>query len=114
MLEGSFWELALIFVLALVVFGPERLPGVARTVGLWIGRARAVVRNLSEQLERELAAEEMRKNAEQARRAINGTLSEKVSLTGQPEQSASGQSGPGQTKPGSNAEPAVKCDDPTG
>ncbi|MGH8370326.1 MAG: Sec-independent protein translocase subunit TatA/TatB, partial [Gammaproteobacteria bacterium] len=27
MLEGSFWELALIFVLALIVFGPERLPG---------------------------------------------------------------------------------------
>lgn len=114
MLEGSFWELALIFVLALVVFGPERLPGVARTVGLWIGRARAVVRNLSEQLERELAAEEMRKNAEQARRAINSTLSEKVNLTGPPDQSGPGPSGSGQSKTGNNAEPAVKRDDPTG
>ena len=73
MLEGSFWELALIFVLALVVFGPERLPGVARSIGLWIGRARAIVRNLSEQLERELAAEEMRKAASDVKR-ITETL----------------------------------------
>jgi sec-independent protein translocase protein TatB len=85
MLEGSFWELALIFVLALVVFGPERLPGLARTMGLWIGRARAVVRNLSEQLERELAVEEMRKTAADAKREINETLNEKISLTDKPE-----------------------------
>ena len=70
MLEGSFWELALIFILALIVFGPERLPGMARTAGLWIGRARAVLRNLTEQLERELAAEEMRKAAADARQAL--------------------------------------------
>ncbi|MGB9428408.1 MAG: Sec-independent protein translocase protein TatB [Gammaproteobacteria bacterium] len=70
MLEGSFWELALIFVLALVVFGPERLPGLARTVGLWVGRARAVVRNLTEQIEREVAAEELRKATDGARRAL--------------------------------------------
>ncbi|MHB8404964.1 MAG: Sec-independent protein translocase protein TatB [Gammaproteobacteria bacterium] len=78
MFEGSFWELALIFVLALVVFGPERLPGLARTVGLWVGRARAVVRNLTEQIERELAAEEMRKAADSARRTIN----EPINLVG--------------------------------
>lgn len=81
MLEGSFWELALIFVLALVVFGPERLPGLARSVGLWVGRARAVVRNLSAQIERELQAEELRKAASEAR----DTLKEPVK---QPERSA--------------------------
>ncbi|MGH8372812.1 MAG: Sec-independent protein translocase protein TatB [Gammaproteobacteria bacterium] len=73
MLEGSFWELALIFVLALVVFGPERLPGLARTAGLWIGRARAVLRNLGEQLEHELEAEEMRKAAAQARELLEAS-----------------------------------------
>ena len=55
MFEGSFWELSLIFVLALVVFGPERLPGLARTVGLWVGKARGMLRNFNEQIERELA-----------------------------------------------------------
>lgn len=71
MLEGSFWELSLIFLLALVVFGPERLPGMARAVGLWVGRARAVVRNFNEQIERELAAEEMRKAAQDARDSVS-------------------------------------------
>ena len=67
MFQGGFWELSLIFVLALVVFGPERLPGLARTLGLWAGRARALLRNFNEQIERELAAEEMRRAAEAAR-----------------------------------------------
>lgn len=100
MLEGSFWELALIFVLALVVFGPERLPGVARTVGLWIGRARAIVRNLSEQLERELAAEEMRKAAADAKRGINSTLNQKIRLDE-----------PGKKPSDDQSEPTVKRDD---
>ena len=54
-------ELMVILLLALVVFGPERLPGLARTAGLWIGRARGFSRRLGQQMERELAAEEMRK-----------------------------------------------------
>lgn len=70
MFEGSFWELSLIFVLALVVFGPERLPGLARSIGLWVGRARAVMRNFNEQIEQELAAEEMRKTAASIKDAI--------------------------------------------
>ncbi|MGH8397800.1 MAG: Sec-independent protein translocase protein TatB [Gammaproteobacteria bacterium] len=74
MLEGSFWELALIFVLALVVFGPERLPGLARTVGLWVGRARAVVRKLTEQIEQEVAAEEIRKAANSVRQAVRDPI----------------------------------------
>lgn len=74
MFEGSFWELALIFVLALVVFGPERLPGLARTVGVWVGRARAVVRNLSAQIERELEAEELRKAASEVRDTIKNPV----------------------------------------
>lgn len=74
MLEGSFWELALIFVLALVVFGPERLPGLARSVGLWVGRARAVVRNLSAQIERELEAEELRKAAGEVRDTLKKSV----------------------------------------
>lgn len=74
MLEGSFWELSLIFLIALVVFGPERLPGLARSVGLWVGRARATLRNLNEQIERELAAEEMRKAAQAARDGIKDAV----------------------------------------
>jgi len=40
MFDIGFMEMALIGVVALVVIGPERLPGVARTAGKWIGSAR--------------------------------------------------------------------------
>jgi sec-independent protein translocase protein TatB len=40
MFDIGFWEMAFIGVIALVVIGPERLPGVARTAGLWVGKAR--------------------------------------------------------------------------
>jgi len=69
MLEGSFWELSLIFLIALVVFGPERLPGLARSLGLWVGKARATLRGFNEQIERELAAAEMRKHAADLKQA---------------------------------------------
>lgn len=46
-------EILLVLVIALVVLGPERLPEVARTVGRWTGRARAVFNNLRYELERE-------------------------------------------------------------
>lgn len=53
MFEVGFTELLLIFALALVVLGPEKLPRVANQVGRWIGRARAMARQFREQLEDE-------------------------------------------------------------
>ena len=61
MLDFGFSELLLTSAIALVVLGPERLPKVARQVGNWMGRARAMARQLSEQLEREVSAEELLK-----------------------------------------------------
>lgn len=60
MFEIGFWELVLIGAIALVVLGPERLPGAARTAGLWIGRARAYVRQFTSELEREVQVQETR------------------------------------------------------
>jgi sec-independent protein translocase protein TatB len=61
MLDFGFSEILLTSAIALVVLGPERLPKVARQVGNWMGRARAMARQLSEQLEREVNAEELLK-----------------------------------------------------
>lgn len=41
--------------LALLVLGPDKLPGLVRSLGRWMGRARAVARNLRVQIEREVA-----------------------------------------------------------
>lgn len=62
MLDIGFSEIVLIFGLALVVLGPEKLPKVASQVGRWIGRARGMARQFREQLEEEVNLEEVRKS----------------------------------------------------
>ncbi len=61
MFDIGFWELLVIGVVALLVIGPERLPKVARTAGLWLGRARRFVSTVKADIDREIAAEELKK-----------------------------------------------------
>jgi sec-independent protein translocase protein TatB len=61
MLDFGFSEIVLTSAIALIVLGPEKLPKVARQVGNWMGRARAMARQLTEQLEREVNAEDLMK-----------------------------------------------------
>ncbi len=70
MFDISFSELLLCFVVALVVLGPERMPGVARAVGRWTGKARGYMRNLTAELERETHIAEMKRQVEDAHRIL--------------------------------------------
>ncbi len=54
MFDIGFWELVLIGVVALLVVGPERLPKLARTAGLWIGRGRRMLSSVKAEIDREL------------------------------------------------------------
>ena len=60
MFDIGFWELVLVFVIALVVLGPERLPGAARQVGQWVRRIRGLAFVAQQELERELKISELR------------------------------------------------------
>ena len=61
MFDVGLSELLLCFIVALVVLGPERLPGVARSLGRWTGMAKAYMRNLSSELDREAHTAELKK-----------------------------------------------------
>ncbi|ALZ29078.1 Sec-independent protein translocase subunit TatB [Pseudomonas aeruginosa] len=57
----SFSELLLVGLVALLVLGPERLPGAARTAGLWIGRLKRSFNTIKQEVEREIGADEIRR-----------------------------------------------------
>lgn len=61
MFDIGFWEIIFILVIALLVVGPERLPRVARTAGLWAGKLRGFVVSVKADIDRELAAEELKR-----------------------------------------------------
>ncbi len=62
MFEVGFTEIILILGLALLVLGPEKLPGLAQKVGRWTGRARSMARQLRAQLEHEVTLDELAKS----------------------------------------------------
>lgn len=70
MFDIGFSELLLIAVVALVVLGPERLPKAARFAGLWVRRARAQWNSVKSELERELAAEDLKRGIDDSRHAM--------------------------------------------
>jgi len=60
MFDMGFTEMMLIGIVALVVIGPERLPGVARTAGKYFTRLRNFMMDVRADVESELKADELR------------------------------------------------------
>lgn len=59
MFDSGFIEMLVIGIIALMVVGPERLPGLASKVGKMVGKMKAFVANTREDIEKEIRAEEM-------------------------------------------------------
>ena len=73
MFDIGFSEILVIFILALIVLGPEKLPRVVREVGRWVGRARAMARQFQEQLEEEVDSDRNRTIRPEPVRPVGGT-----------------------------------------
>lgn len=61
MFDIGFFEIIFIMVIALLVVGPERLPRIARTAGLWLGKMRGFVASVKADIDQELATDELKK-----------------------------------------------------
>lgn len=70
MFDVSLVELAVIALVALLVLGPEKLPRAARTVGLYMRRARQSWYSVRADIERELAADELKRSLKQTEESI--------------------------------------------
>ena len=77
----GFTEMMLIGIVALVVIGPERLPGVARTAGKYVGRLKRFMTTVKADVEQELRADELREILSQQQKEHN-SLKDKISEAG--------------------------------
>ena len=59
--EFGFPELMVIAAVGLIVIGPERLPEVLRTIGLWLGRLRRSFVNVKAEIEKEIGMDEVKR-----------------------------------------------------
>lgn len=75
MFDIGFWEMAFISVIALLIIGPERLPGVARTLGLWTGKARRMISDVKRDFKNELDQAELQ-NLKELKQDISSAASE--------------------------------------
>lgn len=66
MFDFGFGELVMVAIVALLVLGPERLPGAARTAGALLRRIRQGWGNVREEVEREFQAEELKRRVNEA------------------------------------------------
>jgi TatA/E family protein of Tat protein translocase len=62
-------ELMIIFVLALLLFGPRKLPEIGRGIGRALGEFRRASNDLKRTIEEEVATEDLRQVARDARAA---------------------------------------------
>lgn len=59
MFDSGFLELLIIGIIALLVVGPERLPGVAAKAGKMVGKMKAFIATTREDIEKEIRADEL-------------------------------------------------------
>ena len=71
MFDFSFWELAIVLVVALLVVGPDKLPGLAAKVGRWVGKAKRMIMSVRSDIENELKAAELKEMLEKQQGEIS-------------------------------------------
>lgn len=79
MFDIGFLELSLLFVIGLLVLGPERLPRVARTLGGYLRKARRTWYSVRSEIERELAAEELKQKVTEPVEELKDSVSASTS-----------------------------------
>jgi len=73
MFDVGMGEIGLIAVVGLLVLGPERLPRVARTAGALLRKARNSWQSVRSDIERELAAEDLKRTMRETAAAADPT-----------------------------------------
>ena len=73
MFDFGFWELIVVMIVPLLVFGPEKLPELATKAGKWISKGRQALQNIKYLVEKELHTEELKEEFDDLSNVINET-----------------------------------------
>ncbi len=83
MFDFSFWELAIVLIVALLVVGPDKLPALAAKIGRWVAKGKRMMMSVRSDIENELKAAELKEMLEkqqseiaQLRNILNDTSAE--------------------------------------
>ena len=60
MFDFGMWEIAVIFVITLIVVGPEKMPSLARKAGLYVGKFKKFISKIKDDINSEIEAEELK------------------------------------------------------
>lgn len=77
MIDIGVTKLAIIGAIALLVIGPEKLPGLAKTMGTLLGRARRYVADVKDEVNRSMELDELKKmkdTVENAARDVENSI----------------------------------------
>ncbi|CCQ11196.1 Twin-arginine translocation protein TatB [Pseudoalteromonas luteoviolacea B = ATCC 29581] len=74
----GFWELVVIFVVGLIVLGPERMPVAIRTVTRWIRTVKSYANAVKAEVNEELRVHELHNNLKKAERQGMENLSPEI------------------------------------
>ena len=61
MFDFGMWEIAIIFIITLIVVGPEKMPALARKAGLYAGKFKKFITKIKTDINDELKADELKK-----------------------------------------------------
>lgn len=76
MFDIGFAEILIVAVVALVVLGPDKLPGAIRTVGMWVRRIRSAVGSIQSEISEELRIDELKRTTAIQKSELDKELNE--------------------------------------
>lgn len=83
MFDLGFTEVTVVCIVALIIVGPERLPKLAKTIGIFFGKAQRFIADIKHDIDEQVRSdeiEEIKKSVDDAAKQIDASLKDEVNF----------------------------------
>ena len=83
MFDLGFTEVTVVCIVALIIVGPERLPKLAKTIGIFFGKAQRFITDIKHDIDEQVRSdeiEEIKKSVDDTAKQIDASLKEEVNF----------------------------------